>query len=131
MRLGLAFCAFFAIHVASACSCGIPSVDDAMFRADIVFRGTITRIEDHKAFFRVERVWKGKVSRTFAMPALRETSACIGFWPNHLEVGKDLLVFANRHKGGAYFTSICDRTRMSEDAGEDLRWLGKGSEPFK
>jgi len=67
------------------------------------------------------------------MPALRETSACIGFWPDLLEVGNDLLVYADRHppnsKEGAYFTSICTRTRMWKEAREDLRELGAGKAP--
>jgi hypothetical protein len=67
------------------------------------------------------------------MPALREAVACLGFWPEHLRVGNDLLVYANwlppGSRAGDYFTSICTRTNLSSAASEDFRVLGRGKRP--
>ncbi len=83
--------------------------------------------------FRVVRVWKGDVRATFDMPEFRETSACLGFWPKHLRVGADLVVYANRLPPGAkdaeYFTDICTRTRFTNEANEDIAKLGAGWRP--
>jgi hypothetical protein len=133
MKAGLVGCIFAAVQAATACSCNMPSVQEAKKYADIVFRGTITEIKNGTVFFRVARKWKGNVSRNFPMPEFRETSACLGFWPDFLTVGKDLLVYAQRlppsSKDGAYFTSICTRTREAKDARTDFFWLGFGSKP--
>ncbi|MGA3204862.1 MAG: hypothetical protein ABSF12_20405 [Bryobacteraceae bacterium] len=82
--------------------------------------------------FRVSRVWKGDVGPIFEMPALEETSMCVGFWPTHLKVGNDLLVYAVRNPGeNAYYTNICTRTALAKDAKEDFDQLGRGGEPSK
>ena len=77
----------------------------------MVFRGTIAELRDlpgsklQVAVFRVSRVWKGDVGPTFEMPAMKEGVACIGFWPDYLKVGNDLLLYASRFPGGReYFT---------------------------
>jgi len=63
------------------------------------------------------------------MPALEETSACVGFWPPFLKVGNDLLVYASRIQGHSeYFTNICTRTALAADA-KDFDELGPGEEP--
>ncbi len=112
------------------CDCAGLSVKEAKKSADVVFRGTITDIGAGKVVFRVNRVWKGNVGRTFDMPEFIEGAACLGFYEGFLKVGNDLLVYATRlHRGSNdedYFTSICTRTRLSSDAGEDLSKLGKG-----
>ena len=113
----------------------------------MIFRGTIIELRDSGkgvnnaggwyrdtgkiAVFRVTRVWKGDVEETFEMPAIEETSTCMGFWPSHLKVGNDLLVYASRFsKSGPYVTDICTRTALAKDA-KDFGELGPGSEPKK
>jgi hypothetical protein len=69
--------------------------------SEVVFRGTIVELRDSQkpadlpagfardtkktVVFRVSRVWKGEVGETFEMPAVEETSACVGFWPSILK----------------------------------------------
>jgi hypothetical protein len=137
----------FQAAAAYACSCIDITVDMAKSHAEVVFSGTITALRDSEkgsgfapefvrdskkiVVFRVSRVWKGEVGQTFEMPALEETSACIGFWPSILTVGNDLLVYASRFSGrGPYFTTICNRTALSKDS-KDFDQLGPGEEPKK
>jgi hypothetical protein len=116
------------------CECKSPKVRDALKRADVVFRGRIIGFRDsgkgyQVAIFTVDRVWKGDIPRTFEMPALKETSACAGFWPSSLEVGKYLLVYAQRVDGTSdYVTDICSRTALAEES-RDFTELGAGRQP--
>lgn len=130
VKLAFLVCATWSASVALGCDCAHVSVKQAKKWADVVFRGSITDISGGKVVFRVERVWKGNIGRTFEMPELREEAACIGFWPSQLKVGNDLLVYAKWQpfgsRDGAYFTNICTRTRLSSGAGEDFRKLGRG-----
>jgi hypothetical protein len=95
-------------HLA-ACDCDYPSVTRARKWADVVFQGRITEIADGVVTFGVARVWKGNIAQVFRMPDLREQAACEGFWPAHLEVGNDLLVYAQKQPPkdpkGQYFTT--------------------------
>lgn len=61
------------------------------------------------------------------MPAVEETSACIGFWPDYLKVGIDLIVYAKK-SGSEYYTSICGNHKVAKNA-KDLEKLGPGEEP--
>jgi hypothetical protein len=67
------------------------------------------------------------------MPAVEETSACIGFWPGILRVGNEILVYANRFsQSSEYRTNICIRTKPVDGAAkEDLDYLGRGEVPKK
>jgi hypothetical protein len=125
--------AMISLAVAAACTCSAPSVGGAKKLADVVFRGVIANISGGRVSFRVSRVWKGNVGRLFEMPEFRETSACLGFWPDHLRIGNDLLVYAytlpRGSKSGTYFTDICSRTSLSKNAREDFRKLGTGWSP--
>ena len=84
------------------------------------------------AVFHVARVWKGDVGATFEMPAVEETSACVGFWPNLLHVGADLIVYA-RKQGSDYYTYVCGENKAAKDSNgkeaKDLAELGRGREP--
>jgi hypothetical protein len=109
-----------------------PSVEDKLSRADVVFRGTISEERNGTLVFRVSRVWKGSVGTAFRMPAIREGSACIGFWPNLLKVGNELLVYANDFgHTKTYTTDICGKHMLMKDAAKDLAALGPGREPRK
>ena len=136
--------AAMSIGLAYGCDCRAPSVDVAVERAEVVFRGSIIEFrpaskqseiagmgKDTKttAVFRVTRVWKGEVGQTFEMPAIEETSACWGFWPSFLKLGSELIVYAGRFQGGEYVTSVCSRTQLVKDAKNDLKELGPGEEP--
>ena len=125
----------FAWNAASAlaCECVPMSLNEAKAMAEVVFRGTITDIRAGNVSFRIERVWKGNIGRTFDMPDFPESAACIGFAPKWLRVGNDLLVFAarlHRYPGdNDYFTSICSRTSLASEAGDAFEKLGRGRLP--
>ncbi|MBZ5606806.1 MAG: hypothetical protein LAP38_01000 [Acidobacteriia bacterium] len=131
----IVFLVCLALNAASAlgCECVPLSLNEAKAMAEVVFRGTITDIRAGKVFFRVDRVWKGNVGRTFDMPDFTESSACIGFMPKWLRVGNDLLVFATRlHRypgDNDYFTNICSWTSLASEAGDALEKLGRGRLP--
>jgi len=131
------------VGVAYGCDCTEASVQAKFDDSEVVFRGTITALRDSgrdfdilggfvrdtrkTAVFRVTRVWKGQVASTFEMPAVEETSACIGFGPSYLKVGSDLLVYGKR-RGEYYFTWICGFHKPALGA-KDFDQLGAGREP--
>jgi hypothetical protein len=121
------------LESALGCDCAPVSLNQARSRAEVVFRGTITDIRGGNVSFRVDRVWKGDVGRTFNMPDFPETSACIGFLDKWLQVGDDLVVFAwrvHRYPGdNEYVTDICTRTGLASEAGDALEKLGRGRLP--
>jgi hypothetical protein len=112
--------------------------------SEVVFRGTIIELRDSQkpadlpagfaqdtkkiVVFRVSRVWKGEVGETFEMPAVEETSACVGFWPSILKVGSDLLVYAYHSGGADYYTGICGGHKLAVGA-KDFKELGRGKGP--
>jgi len=135
-------------NAAFACECRGLSVKEASTAAEVIFRGTIMSFRDSPVdfgvpgmlkstkklvVFRVTRVWKGEVGEIFEMPAARETTACIGFWPSFLEEGADLLVYASRAAAitgnREYYTDICTRTMLAKKSG-DLKRLGAGKLPI-
>jgi hypothetical protein len=128
-------------RVAIATECVCPSsVEEATKYADAIFRGTITDIREKIVYFQVVRAWKGNVSKVFTMPESRESESemnpCVGFLPDHLRVGNDLLVYANRFRSttsnpGAYFINSCSRTNFAKDAGFDFLQLGPGNLPLE
>ena len=137
--------AIFAASLTAAygCSCADPTVKDAARRAIVVFSGTITalklaskpytfrRLSDTRTIvvFRVTRVWKGDVGRIFEMPAVVEEADCLGFAPQLLKLGAELLVYAFNQQSEFYYTGLCSRTRFVRYASDDLKELGPGREP--
>jgi hypothetical protein len=117
---------------ALGCDCVVLSVQDTKKSAEVVFRGTIMDIRDGEVTFRVERVWKGNLGRTFKMPEASDMG-CIGFDPIVLLPGNDLLVFAWRlHRyrdDNEYFTGKCARTGSASRQTDTLSKLGRGKPP--
>jgi hypothetical protein len=136
---------FVFVGSAFGCECRTPSVSVALERASIVFRATIVElrpsdrpsalhgmVEDTQKVirFKVIRVWKGNIGETFEMPALLETTACWGFWPDFVKIGNELLVYASPFSNTTeYVTDVCTRTRLAKDASSDFRQLGLGEDP--
>ncbi len=148
LRIILVFACISGSARAQECTCTTKNPQDARENADVVFRGTIIALresaepspipvgdQDPKKFvvFSVRRVWKGDIGPTFEMPALEQTTPCIGFSPS-LKVGNDLLVYAGRLRSYTvpvghefvtyrtvipdhpiYFTSACMRTALAKD----------------
>ena len=125
---------------AYGCDCDRQSVRSAFSRADIVFRGRVVyvthgkRLEPGVVRFRVSRVWKGEVPAIFEMGSIVESSDCVGFYPDFLKPGKELLVYAVKGPVESpvylrYQTESCSRTAFANEAGEDLKVLGEGRQP--
>lgn len=130
-----AFLAFVMLNASGAlcCDCARLLVKDAKKSSEVVFHGTISDISGGKVIFRVDRVWKGDVGRTFEMIEFTAGGSCLGFRPSLLLVGNDLLVFAwrlHRFPGdNDYFTGACSGTSTWNDAGANIKKLGPGRPP--
>lgn len=99
----------------AACSCSFPNVRTAVAKADLVFRGTLIKVEyldppksvpnilnkdrmvdvprRFLATLEVSGVWKGKLGQTIILHTREASSDCVGFWT---DIGKEVLVFANQ-----------------------------------
>ena len=71
-----------------ACDCIAFPAKQAKRGAEVGFRGTITGFRDSSngdrlVVFCVSRVWKGRVTEVFEMPAIQQSQvqACMGFLP--------------------------------------------------
>lgn len=116
--------------LAAACSCSSRTVEQAKAEAHVVFRGKIVDFRESEklgriAVFRVDRVWKGAVSKTVEM--LTFEGACYGFWTDLLRKGDELLVYG-RGSESLYATDLCTRTAFAKD-NPDIYELGKGTRP--
>jgi hypothetical protein len=130
--------------IAAACSCATPpTVTDAVESADLVFVGTVERIDkrwlglawmyvralfgkepDVKDYgfevtFRTTTIWKGRGKRTVSLFTGRGGGDC-GY---RFEEGKTYLVYA--YCRGNCYTGICTRTGERNDAATDLAVLAK------
>jgi hypothetical protein len=105
----------------------------------VIFRGTIIELRDSQgvagpnfglSVFDLKKTVIFRVSRQiFEMPAVEETSACVGFWPPYLKAGTDLLVYASRSENSEYYTAICGGHKLAKDGSKDFRMLGPGKIP--
>ena len=118
----------------ASCDCVPPTdVGEAFSLSDAVFTGRVTYIGDRhdkngalafrEYMFRVSRGWKGTGGIDTAILYDIPESTCSFIF----EDGKQYLVYASgdRRFGGRLSTSICTRTRLLEDAADDLGKLGK------
>jgi hypothetical protein len=96
-----------------------------------VFTGEVTQItaNDTTPFgglevtLRVKKVWKGAPDEEVKVHTAGTSAAC-GF---PFVVGKTYLVYAIRDEADPLRVSLCSRTALIEDAGEDLEFLGRPS----
>lgn len=121
------------------CSCREPPPpQDALERADAVFRGTVLSVRDtvvaakpadgsgwpmRAVRFRVDSAWKGLSGETVTVLTGSGGGDCgFGF-----RTGGEYLVYAHEVRGrhlSGLSTGICSRTAPSSHAGEDLDALG-------
>lgn len=113
---------------AAACSCMRSTPAEAREGADAIFEGRVSQIEaseDHvRVTFAVTQQWKGVDAETLTLRTATNSAAC-GY---AFAEGETYLVYAHAHEGGLE-TTLCDRTALIADAGEDLAELGSGSTP--
>jgi hypothetical protein len=120
----------FGTAIASACSCAPQTVEQSKAQADVVFRGKIVEFRESVelgriAVFRVDRVWKGSVSKTIEM--LTAEGLCFGFGRDMVRIGAELLVYGSGSKD-LYVPDVCSRTAFAR-GNPDIDELGKGTPP--
>lgn len=121
---------------AAACSCVPPAstltvkqqVVKAMKNSGAVFSAKIVAVKDDARggqqityTIEVNRVWKGKVSKTTTISTGSNSAMC-GF--NFAEGGTYLIYAGGTSKDG-FHTTHCTRTARLEES-EDVKYLGKG-----
>jgi len=113
------------------CRCATESVEEKLKESSAVFSGTVLRIRKIryntlKVTLAVDRCWKGYCPTNITVITDEQTSSCgAGFW-----TGESYLIYASRHDRrylGAYLCGVEDL----EDAGLDLKVLGKGKAPLR
>ena len=131
---------------AHACKCGPPPPPlEALDEASAVFTGTVVSFETYsfevefesdrtESYWSVEldvdRVWKGPVASTTFVYVWHGPACGYG----NFEIGKDFLVYTHQRSydevdDDTLFVSFCSRTRLIENAGDDLTALGDGQAP--
>ena len=122
-----------------ACSCVEPQpVETELSRSDAVFSGRVLEVKEQTsirgmmtkaALFEVDHIWKGGSESEIIIHTGSGGGDC-GF---EFEVGKEYLVYANHSTmygdKELLVTIICDRTKLVDEAQEDLKILGEGKEP--
>ena len=94
---------------AQACSCDPISPSAGFDRAQYVFTGKIATADPHSWVVDVDRVWKGKLSRTIKLMDVYGSIDCEFFF----QLGKSYLFFAIIAKGGRevfYHPQVCNWT---------------------
>ncbi len=131
--LGLVFLVV-APYVASACSCVPPGPPlESLEQSTAVFAGKVTEVEGEvsdtgffggelTATFEVTRYWKGVSSSTVQVTTASTGAAC-GYY---FQEGESYLVYAHGVTDDLSVNS-CSRTRLMENATEDLQELGPGT----
>ena len=121
-----------------ACDCARPGFPkEELSHNSAVFSGKVIDIEDengNKAFhssddpitvlFEVKESWKGNNKSQVVIHTVKDSASC-GF---EFALNEEYIVYANE-QDGEYHVSLCSRTALLSDAGQDLTELGKGEEP--
>lgn len=126
--------------VAQGCDCDRLTPAEAATKADIVFSGRLTKVtagtraDPGRAFFKVERVWKGSVGIEVEVAAIKADTDCLGFQQAMMMPGSELLVYAVRSPFGdppkmRFATFACGRTNFLRLARGDVASLGAGQKP--
>jgi len=102
---------------ALACSCAPVSVEEAWQQSEIVFAGTLSRLQGTgknsfneqrvKATFTAERFWKGEPTMTVTLQTVLNQSSCEGYF---FEADASFLVYATRNEKRELTTGLCTRT---------------------
>ena len=116
---------------AEACSCAELGVEEAIAGAHAIFEGVVDSSEVDDAAdvrvvrFAVTQAWRGVSTERVEVHTHASEAAC-GY---SFEVGRAYLVYASRASDDGLRVSLCSRTRLMDEAGEDRRVLGSGVVP--
>ena len=110
-----------------ACSCVWPTPDEAFERADAVFSGRVTSVDEYfgPVAIRVDTVWKGSVTSTTSVSQYDGTSCSYGRFVE----GEEYLVYAYERPHGTLNVWTCSGTMQLGGAQEALQLLGEGRAP--
>lgn len=135
MRVSSALVAFCLVTLAAAraaaCSCVEVGLEESIASAPVIFEGVVDSVEIDEAAdarvvrFAVTQAWRGVSSERVEVRTHARESAC-GY---PFEIGRAYLVYASRVGGEPIQVSLCSRTRLMDDAGEDRLALGSGVVP--
>ena len=134
LRLATLLC--FAAGVGFACDCIKARAREAKRWSEVVFRGTVVAFRDsdnphiigRMVIFRVNRVWKGPVTKEFETVGWVGDS-CEAYYPGVLKIGSELLVFAHRFPPYREYFPVACNTEPVRDAAKDIQELGPGNQP--
>jgi len=107
-----------------ACSCGPSTVAEALKRANAVFIGRVIAIESDGVKFKVVKYWKGADASIIKVYVRHLGSSC----DPGIRKGRRFIVYA--YPGGhriPLLASYCGRTRVLEQADEDVRELNESA----
>jgi hypothetical protein len=120
-----------------ACTCVPPAAPaEAVTAAALVFAGRVRSVDDPNpgpeissadlmgVTFDVSQVWKGDATGSVQVRTARDSASC-GFT---FETNQEYLVYANDANGEPE-VSLCSRTTLLANAGDDLAALGAGQPP--
>jgi hypothetical protein len=107
------------------CVCSYPDFEDQVSQSALIFSGKVKLIEpagnnQNGVQFESIKVYKGTAVNQLSIRTAETTDAC-GF---HFEVGQQYLVYAT---GKDREVSLCSRTRLFNDAADDLKRLARGT----
>jgi hypothetical protein len=105
--------------------------EEGLSSSRAVFSGEVTHITTNEATrfgglevtMRVNKVWKGALSDEVKVHTAGSGAAC-GY---PFVEGKSYLVYVVQDEADPMRVSLCSRTALLEDAGEDLKFLGRPS----
>ncbi len=133
----LVFALLMSMHLFAQCDDVAISTKETKRGSDVVFQGVVEGFrdagKDRIVIFRVSRVWKGQVGRTFEMPAIETTGGlCTAFWEGQLGLGNELVVFASRNRyrsrEGIEYLPLRQKSVLVRKS-TDLSALGRGHKP--
>jgi len=104
---------------------------EGLSSSHVVFTGEVTNIAQNEetrfggleVTLRVKKVWKGAPAEEVKVHTAGSSAAC-GF---PFVQGKTYLVYAVHDDADPMRVSLCSRTALLEDAGEDIEFLGRPS----
>jgi Tissue inhibitor of metalloproteinase len=121
-----------------ACSCVPPDTPEKeLQQADAVFSGKVIKVEEGgsgefsansssqvSVTLEVKEIWKGIEENRIVVKTEQHSASC-GY---EFEKNKEYIVYAQK-QGNEWYVSLCSRTTILAEAGEDVKALGKGDPP--
>jgi hypothetical protein len=108
-----------------AYSCNpIPPPCSLYWKSDYVFIGTVREIikaqngYEYEPFFDVDRPFRGVTTPTF-----KASTNLIGYDEIKFQIGKQYVVYANKHRDSIYIDSMCARSGLIEKSPLDVEFL--------